>query len=68
MDLKIPSSLKLFMPAGRKFVQIGQINKLEGQELEKYLSHFDAEEMRQVRELWKRIAARKELIDFEANG
>lgn len=40
---------------------------MEGQALERYLLDYSMEDFRQVRELWKSLAARKELIDFKAN-
>lgn len=64
-SLKIPASLRLI--PRRRMAQLGKIEPLRADQLERFLSDFTLEEMRQVRELWKTHAARKELIDFESN-
>lgn len=60
----VPSSLKI-LPA-KPAVRVSPIRPMTLDELERYLSDFSVEELRQVRELWQTHAARKTLILFEA--
>jgi hypothetical protein len=61
----LPSSHKI-LPS-KPVVRVEPIRPMTADELERYLSDFSAEELRQVNELWQTHAARKELILFEAN-
>lgn len=63
MKLKVPAFLRL---TTRKPEQIGHIETLQGRDLAEFLSDFGPEELRGVREIWKKYAAHKGLIDFEA--
>lgn len=53
--------LRLLAPAKRK--SFGHIATLDGLALERYASDYNAEELRQARELWRKYASRKELLD-----
>ena len=65
--MKIPFTLRL-NPNKTKKQTIGNIEIMDGIALENYLKDFSQEEIRQARILWNTHAARKELINFEANG
>jgi hypothetical protein len=60
MGMPMPE-LQLANPAKRR--SFDHINTLMGSDLERYASDYSAEELRQARELWKKYAARKELLD-----
>lgn len=60
--MKVPHFLRfLTRPQGDK---VGHIETLTGQDLAKFLTDFGPEEMRGMREIWKKYAARGELIDL----
>jgi len=61
----LPLSFKI-LPS-KPAVRVDPIRPMTDDELERYLSDFSAEELRQVNELWQTHTARKELILFEAN-
>jgi len=63
--MNIPSSFKI-LPT-KPAIRADPIHPMPPDELERYLSDFSDEELKQVRELWQTHAARKTLILFEAN-
>ena len=65
--MKIPASLRL-LPRSKHIPTAQRIETMTGVALENYLKDFSPEEIRQARELWTKHAARKELIQFEANS
>ena len=64
--METPSSLKL-LPS-KPAVRVSPIRPMTADELERYLSDFSAEELRQVNELWRSHAARGDLILFEVRN
>jgi hypothetical protein len=58
----------LLTPGDLPAITLDSIRVMPREELERYLSDFSVEELRQATELWKIYAARKPLIDFEANN
>lgn len=57
----------LFPSPKFKTLQTGNIQILEGANLERYLTGFTEEDRRQARELWRKYAPLPDLIDFGAN-
>jgi hypothetical protein len=47
--------------------QSGRIVVMDAEQLRRFILDFTPGEMQQVKELWREHAARKNLIDFEAN-
>lgn len=54
-------------PSAVPAVPLDSIRVMSPKELQRFLADFSFEELRQANELWKTYAARKPLVDFEAN-